>query len=804
MRKTIYSIFVLILVSCSVQGQTLKAFLNAGEEAMADKDYYNALYYYKSALEFDTTDLQLRYLHGEASHKLKAYVLAEESYRYVVDNDSEQMFPLAPFQLGLTLQHLGKYDEALTYFELYLSENSGDDAYYTARAEKEVEAVKWARLKAENPKEGVDIQRLDDGINSPYSEFAAVKSEGDLYYSSMRFEKKEKQRRISRLFSKILKSEDGGENAPLSDTFHNAGQNFANLTFNFDATEVYYTICEYRNSYDLRCDIYKRGIDASGVWGDAVKLPSFINDSLSTNTQPAIAYDLELDKEVLYFASDREGGKGKLDIWYSIIQESGYSAPVNLEDINTIEDELSPFYHSPTKTLYFSTDGRLGMGGYDIYKSQKTSSGFTSPKNLEAEINSSFDDVYYVLNDDGTEAHFSSNRIGSLYLDSSYEACCYDIYKATIKDILVDLNVLTFNELTRDPLNGTRVLIIDPLTDEVLFDNLEPLSNEHQFKLRYGREYLIVTEKEGFEPNETTIKINKFEPIDKRIFLTPISVVLDVETFDASTRDALPGVRITLENISDNSFNPTVVTNDRGNDFSFDINAGYDYEIRAEKPGYEPVIRKVNKDLLIDGRIKELVYLTPIDLNEYLPVFVYFDNDNPDPRSLSLYSEKTYSESYSDYMAKKQEFKEQFIISLSDDLKLEAADRHEAFFEKDVKGGYERLQLFIGKLKQRLDAGDKIELSLKGYASPRAQNRYNLAIGQRRIWTLKNEIKTFGGGALSKYIESGDLQVVEVSYGEETAPPAVSDSYQDKRLSVYSIEASKERKAEIVRVRILE
>ena len=143
------------------------------------------------------------------------------------------------------------------------------------------------------------------------------------------------------------------------------------------------------------------------------------------------------------------------------------------------------------------------------------------------------------------------------------------------------------------------------------------------------------------------------------------------------------------------------------------------------------------------------------------------------------------------------------MISLSDDLKLEAAEKQERFFEDEVKGGYERLQRFIGKLKERLDAGDKIELSLKGYASPRAQNRYNLAIGQRRIWTLKNELRRFENGALAKYIESGTLQVVEISYGEETAAPDISDSYNDKRMSIYSIEASKERKAEIVRVRIL-
>lgn len=771
---------------------------------MLDKDYYNALYYYESALEFDSTDVDLQYMYGEACLKMRAYTLAEKAFDFVNANDDKQAYPLASYMLANAQQHLGKYDNSRTNYELYLSEFGGNDEYYTAKAEKEIEAVNWAKTKAENPKEGVDVVRLGDDINTPYSEFSALKSdEGDLYYSSVRFEKEEKDRRINRLFSKILKSSKNGENATLNDTFHNGGQNFANLTFNYDATAVYYTICEYKNSYDIRCDIYTRQVNEQGEWGEAVKLPDVINHPDATNTQPTIAYDLDLDKEILYFTSDREGGKGKLDIWYSIIQTEGFSTPVNVKEINSIEDEISPFFHMPTKTLYFSTNGRMGMGGYDVFSSYKSGSGFSVPENMEAPINSSFDDVYYVLNKDGTESHFSSNRIGSLYLDESYESCCYDIYKANIEEILVDLNILTFNELTRDPLKGTRVIIIDPLTDEVIFDNINPLGNEHNFSLKYGREYLIVTEKEGFEPNETTIKINQKEPIEKKIYLKPIDIILEVLTFDDRSKEPLPGVTITLRNISDLDQLPVIRTNDDGHEYRFDINAGYEYEITAEKDGYEPVARIVNKDLLIDGVIRELIFMRDIDLNEYLPVHVYFDNDFPNPKSLSLYSEDSYSDTYSGFINKKQEFKDQFVITLSDQLKVEAIQKHDNFFDLDVKGGYERLQLFIDKLRQRLEAGDKIELSLKGYASPRAQNRYNLAIGQRRIWTLKNELKEFGGGALSKYIESGDLQVIEISFGEETAAPSVSDSYKDKRLSVYSIEASKERKAEIVRVKIL-
>ena len=83
-------------------------------------------------MEFDTTDLQLQYLYGDACMQIRAYVLAEEAFKYVVENDEDQSHPLAPFMLGAAQQRLGKYDDALENLGIYLPENSGDDAYYTA------------------------------------------------------------------------------------------------------------------------------------------------------------------------------------------------------------------------------------------------------------------------------------------------------------------------------------------------------------------------------------------------------------------------------------------------------------------------------------------------------------------------------------------------------------------------------------------------------------------------------------------------------------------------------------------------
>lgn len=794
--------------------------MKAADEAIADKNYFNAMHYYSNAIEFDSSALNVRNGFGKSSLEFNAYSIAEREFQYVVDNDTSSTYPLAVFNLAEAQQNLGKYDEARRNYELYLSEYSGDDQYYTFKAEKEIEAIDWSKDKINNPKPGEEVSWLDNGVNTPYSEFGALSSGDDFYYSSLRYELDDGSSYPDRLFSNVLTSDNGdGGNPVFGDSMmptvtetktkvkegdKSSRKHFAHNTFSMDGGKMYYTICEYLNASDIRCDLYVSNVDDEGSFRKGSMLGGNINGSSFTTTQPSIGYDPVLDKEVLFFSSDREGGKGGHDIWYTIIDGDNYSEPINMAVINTSEDEVTPFYHKESSTLYFSSKGYLGLGGFDVYKTYRTGDTFTKAVNLESPTNTSFNDLYYTLNSESTEAYLSSNRTGSLYLEEGYEACCYDIYKVDIEEIFIDLNALTFNELTRDSLVGARVKIIDAITGELLYEQLNELGHDHKFRLKCGKEYLIVTEKDGYEPDTTNLTLRECdkEEIIKKIYLTPKEVRLDVFTFDESTLRELEGATVVLVPADGEEI---TITNREGHDYSFDIIAGGSYKLIVTKPGYERAEIIVNSDNIIDGVVTERIYLRrdDLDLNEYLPVLVFFDNDRPDPRARKLFTDKTYTETYFDYLAKKEDFKTKYSNSLSGDLRSQASADVENFFELEVKNGYANLQRFIGKLQARLEAGDKIELSLKGYASPRAANRYNLALGQRRIWTIKNEISAFANSALASYIVSGQLVVTEISFGEEIAPSSVSDSYSNRRLSVYSPEASRERKAEIVRVRVL-
>lgn len=804
-RKLLYIVFS-ILMSSGIQAQSLKAFLNAGEEALLTGDYYNAMYYYSTALEFDTTRLDIHYNYAEASRAFYAYSIAEKEFQFVLDNDNDNSYPLASYYLAAAKQNLGKYDEAHRYYQLYISEYGGDEERMTMRAEKELEAIEWAKQQIEYPEPGVTVTHLENGVNTPYSEFGALEIDDELWYSSLRFEKEAKGHRINKLFSKILAQDENG--SLEQEKLNEYSQHSAHTAYNHNGTRLYFTLCDYVNEYDIRCDIYYADKTYEG-FEQAVKLPTSINREGTTSTQPSVSYNPVTGEEYLYFASDRVEGKGGMDIWRSEINGSSFSEPVNVEVINTMEDELTPFYHNETATLYFSSNGYLGMGGYDVFSSFNSENGFSTPENLRPPVNSSFNDLYYSLNSEGTKAYLSSNRTGSLFLEASYEACCYDIYQVDIEEIELDLNALTFNEESLEPLPEVIVKIIDAITGEIEAEFTNPNGHEHKFTILKGREYLIVSEREGFETDTTNLSTrlitSDVEEITRKIYLTPLEVRLEVYTFDALTKEDLTGVTVILEDLSLDGSTPVTQINTESNDFYFDIIAGRNYRLTANKRGFTTVVTEFKALDIRDGKIRKDLYLMSSEgfMNQHLPIAVYFNNDRPDERSRRMYSDRSYSETYDKFIEEEEAFKNNFIATLNASEKSEAEINISRFFENDVKGGYHKLQNFLGVLQDRLEAGDVIELTLNGYASPRAANKYNLALGQRRIWTLKNEIKNYKEGILQAYIEAGRLVVTEVSLGEEIAPPDISDSYSDRRLSIYSVEASKQRKAEIVKVRIL-
>ncbi len=797
------TVFIWLLATAAVSGQTFKAYVKAAEEAYVKKDYYSALVYNINALEFDSTKVDQIHAAAEAARGLNSYKVAEAFYQKVVELDKKDKYAADKFYLAEMKQRQGKYEEAKVAYNMYAAENKNEDAYLTQKSEKEVKACDWALLQVNQTLERVKITRLGDEINTPYSEFGATRLGDTIHYSSLRFELPTDKSYPKRTFSNLLSSVKGmadstlkAINDPLTHTAHTA--------INTKHNRLYFTICEFINASDIRCDLFYRDY-SNASFDAAIRLPDTINAKGSTSTQPNLGFNATTQKEALYWVTDRVGGMGKLDIWYADINTDGtFGTPTNLKSINTAENDITPFFQSNSNELYFSSDGRIGMGGFDVYKSVQKGSEWMEAEHLGVPVNTSYNDIYYTLAKDGSQGLMSSNRVGSAYLDALQEACCYDIYNIDQEPVRVDLVVSTFDKNTLAELLGATVRLknlTDPGAADIVLTILD--SNDFHFPLERNKDYLITAEKEGYRPdsvNLSTFGLNRSQKIEKKIYLETDKIELDVFTFDEKTREALQGAEVTLIDLTDSS-KAVSKLNINSNDFHFPLIRGREYRIIANKKGYNPATAIIDTRDVKANSVTKNVYLGVGDIYSFLPLILFFDNDQPDIRSYKARTDKLYSETYPPYYARKEEFKDQWASKLKQDDLPASEQAYETFFNDRLKKGNNDLSKFLDILISMLERGDKFEIFLKGYASPRASNQYNLILGQRRIFSVKNEFLKYREGIIAKFLNNNQLTVSEKSFGETTAPRNVPDNLIDLRQSVFSIDASQERRVEIVEVK---
>jgi len=226
-----------------------------------------------------------------------------------------------------------------------------------------------------------------------------------------------------------------------------------------------------------------------------------------------------------------KGGEGRFDIYYaSHTGGNDYSSPVNLGSVlNTMEDEVSPYYHDGT--LYFSSDGHPSMGGLDIYYTTWNGSTWSAPTNMGFVYNSSYDDIDFTLNKDGSGGYLVSNRIHKDKKRLKSKTCCDDIYAFSIRELVIDL-LATVTDEENQPLTEASIDLIDITMDRDTTSKVNLASNDFNFLLDSDHSYTAVVTREGYYPE--TIEFNTVGIIDdytvsKVISLKPIPVVVKEE-----------------------------------------------------------------------------------------------------------------------------------------------------------------------------------------------------------------------------------------------------------------------------------
>lgn len=452
-------------------GQKLKTLVKKGDQAFAGNDYFGASIYYNKAILKDSSDMALQYKYAEASRLNYDFSIAERWYEKVYKQDRQgKEFPECIFWLATIAKGKGDYKQAIDLFNKYVRKNKkNNDNYLFKKAEQEITSCKYAQWLTDNPDTTITIIHLDSTINSTVSEYAPFQKDSVLYFSSLRNANNtgiDKHLGYSKIYTSVLSESIWEKPLELDTIFNSPAMHTANTSFNRELTTMYFSKCIKKDGLEFNCEIYS-SIYKQNNWSTPEKLPSEINLPGSNNTQPAIGY--LKDREVLFFASNRPGGEGGMDIWYSKIKADGsFEKPINAgKKVNSIEDEKTPFYCNPCQELFFSSTWHKGLGGFDIFKSNYDDKGFSEPQNLGLPINSPYNDVYFSINSPKNKAFFSSNRTGSFFEEK--ESCCNDLYMFKIPGTEENDTAIVEDSLQ---LAQTQLKLLVPLT--LYFHNDEP------------------------------------------------------------------------------------------------------------------------------------------------------------------------------------------------------------------------------------------------------------------------------------------------------------------------------------------
>jgi outer membrane protein OmpA-like peptidoglycan-associated protein/tetratricopeptide (TPR) repeat protein len=392
-----------------------------------------------------------------------------------------------------------------------------------------------------------------ENINTEYSEFGGFMKGKDFYFSSARNTARKKYGWNEEPYLDIYQASDVGgtiKNAALLGGDINTKYHEGNVAITADGKRMYFDRNDFfEGDYDKSSEgvnqinlYYAELID--GSWR-GVQSVAFNSDEYSTG-HPA----LSPDGNTLYFASDMPGGKGMSDIYkVSVSKEGVLGTPVRLGDnINTEGKEVFPYVDS-NGTLYFSSDGHLGIGGLDVFAAEASGNGFGAAKNIGLDANSASDDFAFIYDPATKTGYVSSNREGGKGSD--------DIY--AIKELEppceVTINVLVTDENTNEPISGARVDLYDTYENKL---STKTTGDDGKVVLiaECDKEHVVQAVAQGYESNAVTVASANDTEVNSMVPLRPIDaiiqedqIVLNPILFDLDKHNIKPKAAFELDNL---------------------------------------------------------------------------------------------------------------------------------------------------------------------------------------------------------------------------------------------------------------
>ncbi len=525
MRSVLSLSFILLFISTSIaqpsRSVSYETMLEVAEESLAANDYVNAIEWYDKAYK-ESKDKDLALNVAQLSFITRDYKKAQKAYERVLSRDKNNIYKEDRIMLAKSYKAQGLYREAIDAYEQFIVESEDEEMKAVAR--RDLTGIAGLSEFEENI--STVLTFMDKKVNSRSAESGPEKGgDGALYFSS--FMRKdvitldsEEENYHSKIFM-VKKDEEGKleKPAPLYEGVNIPGYHVSHPAFSSDGRELYFTKAVLEGNEIIESKLCV-SFASGGGWGPAQEL-NINGDYIIKNPSTGELFG----NEVIFFSSNIEGGQGNFDLYYATKNNEGFDTPVNLGAVlNTSEDEVSPYYADGT--LYFSSDGHPSMGGYDIYYSTWNGQSWTKPVNMGYVYNSSFDDLDFTINRDGSGGYLVSNRPDKNKKRLRSKTCCDDIYEFSIREIVIDLLALVTDDKGA-PLMEATVDLVDETMGQDTLSKTNLAENSFNFLLEGDHSYEAVVSRAGYYPK--TIKFNTVGIIDdytvnKTIKLEPIPV----------------------------------------------------------------------------------------------------------------------------------------------------------------------------------------------------------------------------------------------------------------------------------------
>ena len=512
--KKIYTILLLIAVSTTIvsaqNSKTKKA------DNLYDRlAYTDAAQAYQKVLKRGTTDVYVFERLANCYYFINDTKKAEMYYKRVAK--SKDANPEAIYNYAQTLKANGKFSDYNTWMKNFAKLSPND-----TRVKEFMKNPNYI------PKIMDDMARYTatnmEDINSEYADFGGIVYGKDFYFASGRNTSRKTYQWNEEPYLEIYKATNVGgtmKNAELLNGDVNTKYHESNAVISADGKRMYFDRNDYfEGDYDKSASginqinlYYAENIDGKG-WSGVVSAP-FNNNEYSTG-HPALSQD----GNTLYFVSDMPGGKGGSDIYMVAINSDGsLGTPERLGDnINTEGKELFPYIDS-NGTLYFSSNGHMGIGGLDVFYAEAQGDGFGVVNNLGKGVNSSADDFAYKYDPTSQSGYVSSNREGGMGSD--------DIYMVEAVEIPceVTIAVLVINENTNAVVAGARVDLYDTMGNR-LSSKTSNVDGMVSFKAACDQAHEVQGVLADFESNASKVAPANDQKVSATIALKPIEEII--------------------------------------------------------------------------------------------------------------------------------------------------------------------------------------------------------------------------------------------------------------------------------------